>query len=240
MFKEKHAAAMKKVRETEEYKYKQSKSQKIAQNKKETKIKRSNSMKNRWSEDKFKNKMIKARHDSKILNSQSFKEEEKIRNKEIANRESVKKAKSKFNKYYHNKSEIINSKREKMLSYWRDPKKLINRNDVNHGLYYDYELPSGRVIKLQGNEPQVLEQLLQTYSEDDILCEVKTINKEIGRIKYMFEDSEHTYYPDFYIKSTNTIIEVKSQWTFDKWKEKNLAKEQACLQQGFNFEFIIL
>jgi hypothetical protein len=48
------------------------------------------------------------------------------------------------------------------------------------------------------------------------------------------------YFPDIYIKSTNTIIEVKSQWTFDNWKEKNLAKEQACLQQGFNFEFIIL
>ncbi len=26
---------------------------------------------------------------------------------------------------------------------------------------------------------------------------------------------------------------------YNKWKEKNLAKEQACLQQGFNFMFII-
>jgi len=106
--------------------------------------------------------------------------------------------------------------------------------------YKEFCLPSGRIIKLQGFEPQVLTQLLQTYSEDDIVCEVKDINNEIGKILYQYEGKERRYYPDFYIKSTNTIIEVKSQWTFDKHKEKNLAKEQACLEQGFNFEFIII
>jgi len=121
---------------------------------------------------------------------------------------------------------------------WENPE-YASKCLYNGFKYKNFELPSGRIIKLQGYEPQVLEQLLQTYSEDDILCEVKDINKEIGRIKYMFENNEHTYYPDFYIKSTNTIIEVKSHWTFEKEKEKNLAKEQACLQQGFNFEFII-
>ena len=122
---------------------------------------------------------------------------------------------------------------------WENPE-YASKCLYNGFKYKNFELPSGRIIKLQGYEPQVLEQLLQTYSEDDILCEVKNINKEIGRIKYMFENNEHTYYPDFYIKSTNTIIEVKSQWTFDLHKEKNIAKEQACIQQGFNFEFIIL
>ena len=62
----------------------------------------------------------------------------------------------------------------------------------------------------------------------------------VGKIQYIFKNTKRTYYHDFYIKSTNTIIEVKSQWTFDKWKEKNLAKQKACLEQGFNFEFIIL
>jgi hypothetical protein len=62
----------------------------------------------------------------------------------------------------------------------------------------------------------------------------------LGRIKYlMLDGTEHTYYPDFYIKSTNTIIEVKSAWTYENWKEKNLAKQKACLEQGFKFEFII-
>jgi hypothetical protein len=107
--------------------------------------------------------------------------------------------------------------------------------------YKEYTMPSGKIVKLQGYEPQVLTELLKIYSEDDIVIGVKEIFKYTGRIKYlMIDGSEHTYYPDFYIKSTNTIIEVKSQWTFDKWKEKNLAKEQACLQQGLKFDFKII
>jgi hypothetical protein len=107
--------------------------------------------------------------------------------------------------------------------------------------YKNFNLPSGKIVKLQGYEPQVLTELLKIYSEDDIVIGVKEIFKYTGRIKYlMIDGSEHTYYPDFYIKSTNTIIEVKSQWTFDKWKEKNLAKEQACLQQGLKFDFKII
>lgn len=100
-------------------------------------------------------------------------------------------------------------------------------------------LPSGRIVKIQGYEPQVLDELLKTYVENDIVIGVKEMNKTIGQIKYEFEGRLKTYYPNFYIKSENKIIEVKSQWTFDKWKEKNLAKEQACLQQGFKFEFVI-
>jgi len=30
---------------------------------------------------------------------------------------------------------------------------------------------------------------------------------------------------------------VKSNWTYDLEKEKNLAKQKGCLEQGFKFEF---
>jgi hypothetical protein len=126
-----------------------------------------------------------------------------------------------------------------MIEKWKD-EKYAEEHFKSSVKYKEFTLPSGRVIKLQGYEPQVLEQLLQIYSEEDIVCEIKFINKEIGKILYNFEGKERRYYPDFYIKSTNTIIEVKSQWTFNLHKEKNLAKEQACLQQGFNFQFMIL
>ena len=49
------------------------------------------------------------------------------------------------------------------------------------------------------------------------------------------------YYPDFYIPSENLIVEVKSTWTFahpDKY-DKNIAKRDACLAAGYNFEFYI-
>lgn len=77
-------------------------------------------------------------------------------------------------------------------------------------------LPSGRIVKIQGYEPQVLDELLKTYVENDIVIGVKEMNKTIGQIKYEFEGRLKTYYPNFYIKSENKIIEVKSQWTFDK------------------------
>jgi len=58
-------------------------------------------------------------------------------------------------------------------------------------------------------------------------------------VLYEMNNKTYKYIPDFYIPSHNLIIEIKSQWTFDKWKEKNLAKEQACIKQGYNFMFII-
>jgi len=143
------------------------------------------------------------------------------------------------NKERNNSDEYRKAQSEKMRRYWSNPDNAIYmfKSSVK---YKEFKLPSGRIVKLQGYEPQVLEQLLESFNENDIAIGVKELNKTIGKIQYTFKNTKRTYYPDFYIKSTNTIIEVKSQWTFDKWKDKNLAKQKACLQQGFNFEFIIL
>jgi hypothetical protein len=127
----------------------------------------------------------------------------------------------------------------KMYEYWANADAIDNRIKHSHS-YKEYEMPSGRIVKLQGYEPQVLIELLKTYSEDDIVIGVKEMNNAIGRVNYTFNNRLRTYYPDFYIKSTNTIIEVKSKFTYDMQIEKNTAKEHACLQLGFNFEFVIL
>lgn len=47
------------------------------------------------------------------------------------------------------------------------------------------------------------------------------------------------YFPDFYIPENNLIVEIKSDYTFNKELEENLAKQKACLEQGYNFIFII-
>jgi len=39
-------------------------------------------------------------------------------------------------------------------------------------------------------------------------------------VKYMIDDKEHSYYPDIFIPSDNLIIEVKSDYTYEKDKEK--------------------
>lgn len=42
--------------------------------------------------------------------------------------------------------------------------------------------------------------------------------------------------PDFYIPSTNTIIEIKSSWTLDEQNMKD--KMKAYLDLGYNFKLI--
>jgi hypothetical protein len=58
-------------------------------------------------------------------------------------------------------------------------------------------------------------------------------------IKYEFEDKKRTYHPDFFLKEKNLIIEIKSTYTYNKYLQKNLAKQKACIKQGFKFMFII-
>ena len=55
-----------------------------------------------------------------------------------------------------------------------------------------------------------------------------------------YENTNHRYYPDIYIKSENLVIEVKSTYTFNKEKEKNLLKRDSVLNKNINFKFVIL
>ena len=63
--------------------------------------------------------------------------------------------------------------------------------------------------------------------------------KRCKSIKYVFNNNECTYYPDFYFQDLNLIIEIKSSYWFDEHKDKNLAKQQICKENGYNFIFIL-
>jgi len=102
--------------------------------------------------------------------------------------------------------------------------------EVNNEKYY-----------LQGYEDLVLEKLLEINDIENILISNSDITKEIGKIEYLGEDGKkHKYYPDFYIKDTNKIIEVKSDFTYEIELSKNLLKEKACKDKGLNFDFVII
>ena len=62
---------------------------------------------------------------------------------------------------------------------------------------------------------------------------------EIEPIEYIFENSKHFYFPDFFIPSLNLIIEIKSSYTFEKHYSKNLEKKKYCENKFYNFIFII-
>lgn len=103
----------------------------------------------------------------------------------------------------------------------------------------DYTTPSGKTIRVQGYEPRALDILFETFNEFDVFAQGKEISKQIGPIMYEHEGKQKRYYPDIYVKSKNLIIEVKSTWTINYAVEQNLAKRDACLQRGINFEFWI-
>ena len=104
------------------------------------------------------------------------------------------------------------------------------------------QLPSGKIISVQGYEPYAINWYLENgYAEEDLIIENKDIENHIGKIKYNhhIKAKDSRYYPDFYIKSENCIIEVKSEYTYKQNKEINELKKSACLNLGFNFKFMI-
>lgn len=104
-------------------------------------------------------------------------------------------------------------------------KDLFLKNMKSQYRLKDYILPSGKIIKLMGYEPQVLAHLLETeYAEEDFDFE------NIPSIRY---DSNRVYFPDFFIPKENLLIEVKSSWTYKTDLEKNKLKAAASRQVGF-------
>lgn len=99
----------------------------------------------------------------------------------------------------------------------------------------EYELSSGKIIKIQGYGNLALDELLVTHHEDNL-----SIEFDCPKIKYQSNDGGiHYYRPDIYIKTDNMIIEVKSLWFFNIDIEKNIDKYLAAMDQGYNMEFWI-
>jgi hypothetical protein len=99
----------------------------------------------------------------------------------------------------------------------------------------EFTLPSGTIIKLQGYEDVAMRVLLETYTETDIITDIKLMPK----FMYEFEGKNHRYYPDIYIPSEKRIIEVKSTYTYKKYEEKNKCKQKQVIDDGYIFHFWI-
>jgi hypothetical protein len=102
----------------------------------------------------------------------------------------------------------------------------------------EFTFPSGYTIYVQGYEPIALEYLVENgYTETDL----ETSRKEVPEIWYTDKNMKrHRYFCDIFIPEENKIIEVKSTWTYDKYKEINELKASACRNLGYTFEFWIV
>lgn len=99
----------------------------------------------------------------------------------------------------------------------------------------EYTLPSGKVIKLKGYEPQFLEYVFKNniFKEEEIVYVPQ-------RIRYTQNNKIRHYYPDFYIPKLNLIIEIKSKYILNLQTEENvLLKELATKAAGFNYCIIV-
>ena len=144
-----------------------------------------------------------------------------------------------------------NNRSEDEVSIWKEKyiNTSLNRYDTKHPMqnpiiaekitgynWYDYILPSGKQINIQGYEPIALDMLLKEYDEEDILYK----KSDMPEIWYQWEDkTRHRYYPDFYIPKNNLVIEIKSDYTYKANIEINLLKEEAAVNNGYDYKFII-
>lgn len=95
-----------------------------------------------------------------------------------------------------------------------------------------YMMPDGDIVKIQGYEGLALDELVQVYEQEDIIIG----RGKVPTIPYMLDAKKHVYFPDFYIKSENKIIEVKSVWTLTIERGHVEEKAQATVKAGYKYE----
>jgi hypothetical protein len=101
--------------------------------------------------------------------------------------------------------------------------------------FKDYTLPSGNIVRIQGYEDKVLKILLENYKEEQIL----TRRIDMPEIWYLDNGKYRRYYPDLYIPSDNTIVEVKSIYTYMRNIVEFHRKRKACEYLGYTFKSYI-
>lgn len=124
-------------------------------------------------------------------------------------------------------------------------KKLINNLYEKYGVYYPSQLPYfyEKMLKTGFKIERYKDTNLYyqgTYEKDFLDKYYNIFDIEKGPIiEYNFEGKRHFYYSDFYIKSLNLIIEIKSSKWFYEHENKNITKKRACQKLGYNYLLIL-
>ena len=105
-----------------------------------------------------------------------------------------------------------------------------------------YKVTAKLTVQLQGYEPQALDWLRKhKHNMKDLAFSVQT-GKPV--IPYVLLGKAHNYYPDFYIPSTNTVVEVKCEYTLGlthlQIYRKVAAKAKATKEAGFKLSTMVM
>ena len=96
-----------------------------------------------------------------------------------------------------------------------------------------YTFPSGNTIKYQGYENYALDELIDLKIDENDIINKRT---DVPEIWFYYNDKKSRHYVDIYIKSQNKCIEVKSEWYFNKDKNKIIEKQKSGKDLGYNYE----
>jgi len=113
---------------------------------------------------------------------------------------------------------------------------IASKSSKTSYLFKNYTLPSGKIINIQGYENYALDKMFKDNIKEDDICFIK---KEVPIIWYEENNKKHRHYVDFFIKSLNKCIEVKSIWTFEKKKNNVLIKQDTSKKLGYLYEIWI-
>jgi len=96
----------------------------------------------------------------------------------------------------------------------------------------DYVWPSGVHTKVVGYEAYVLDELLLTYAENDLVV------SEIHLPLISYKKNKRSVYwdADVYIPKEKRIIEALPIWTYLRYPENRELKQTACSNQGLFYE----
>jgi hypothetical protein len=114
-------------------------------------------------------------------------------------------------------------------------KEVQAKSEASSYKFRDYMMPTGSIVKVQGYEHIALDELVQLYEEGDILVG----RSNVPTVDYYIDDIKHVYFPDFYIKSENKIIEIKSEWTIQLKRGNIEEKALATIKAGYKYEIWI-
>jgi hypothetical protein len=112
----------------------------------------------------------------------------------------------------------------------------VHQKNIKSRLNFkDYKTPSGKLLRVQGYEPQALDILFKLYDESDIFTDKK------GMPKFWYNNGkDRRYFPDIFIKSENKFIEVKSMWTYKTHEDTVESKCKSVTDKLYKIDVWIL
>lgn len=204
---------------------------------------------NSFKDSKIQTELANRNKPERLIKSQKTKEE-KYGDKNYTNR--TKRSKTMLNTYGKDNYSNPEKRHETMISKYGG---LFNNQDKRKNTCLEkYGVDSPSKVPEIFHKMQVSAFKLKKFKNYELfyrgsyeynfleLCEKNNTIHLISNsksIKYIKNKKECVYYPDFYFKKYNLIIEIKSDYTFKRDLKVNKLKRKACINQGYEFIFII-